>query len=49
MLIISALGRREIENMLEEDGGAELICHFCNEAYRISAGELDQLLRGADR
>lgn len=48
LLIISALGRKEIENMLEEDGGAELICHFCNEAYRISAQELDELLREGD-
>jgi molecular chaperone Hsp33 len=44
LLIISALGRKEIKDMLLEDGGAELICHFCNEAYHISAEELDQLL-----
>lgn len=44
LLIISALGREEIEDMLQKDSGAELICHFCNEKYRISALELEQLL-----
>lgn len=44
LLIISALGRDEVEDMIEKDNGAELICHFCNEAYQISAGELTALL-----
>jgi molecular chaperone Hsp33 len=44
LLIISALGREEVEDMLEKDSGAELICHFCNEAYQISAEELRKML-----
>ena len=40
LLIISALGREEVEDMIEKDNGAELICHFCNEAYQISVDEL---------
>lgn len=44
LLIISALGREEIEDMLRKDKGAELTCHFCNEKYTISAEELKQLL-----
>jgi len=44
LLIISALGREEIEDMLRKDKGAELTCHFCNERYSISAEELEQLL-----
>ncbi|MEK6287434.1 MAG: Hsp33 family molecular chaperone HslO [Acidobacteriota bacterium] len=44
LLIISALGREEVEDMLEKDNGAELICHFCNEAYQLSADELTRLL-----
>jgi molecular chaperone Hsp33 len=39
-VIISALGREEVVDMLERDNGAELICHFCNEAYQITAEEL---------
>jgi len=44
LLIISALGRGEVEDMLAKDNGAELICHFCNEAYQIGAEELKELL-----
>jgi molecular chaperone Hsp33 len=40
LLIISALGREEVEDMIEKDNGAELICHFCNEAYQITGDEL---------
>jgi molecular chaperone Hsp33 len=45
--IISALGREEVEDMLEKDNGAELTCHFCNEAYQLSAEDLSGLLREA--
>jgi molecular chaperone Hsp33 len=44
LLIIAALGREEVQDMLIKDNGAELICHFCNEAYQISAVELKDLL-----
>jgi molecular chaperone Hsp33 len=44
LLIISALGRDEIADMLDKNNGAELICHFCNEAYQISADELIALI-----
>lgn len=44
LLIISALGKEEVEDMLERDNGAELICHFCNEAYQLGREELSGLL-----
>jgi molecular chaperone Hsp33 len=44
LLIISALGRSEVEDMLEKDDGAELTCHFCNEVYRITGDELRGIL-----
>jgi molecular chaperone Hsp33 len=47
LLIISALGREEILDMLEKDHGAELICHFCNEAYQITEDELLGLVQTA--
>jgi molecular chaperone Hsp33 len=46
LLIISALGREEVEDMIEKDNGAELICHFCNEAYQITEEELCSILVG---
>ena len=44
LLIISALGHDEVQDMLAKDNGAELVCHFCNETYQISAEELDEML-----
>jgi molecular chaperone Hsp33 len=44
-LMISALGRDEVEDMIAKDEGAELICHFCNEAYRLTSGELNEILK----
>jgi molecular chaperone Hsp33 len=47
LLIISALGRDEVEDMLEKDNGAELTCHFCNESYQLSAEDLSGILAQA--
>jgi molecular chaperone Hsp33 len=47
LLIISALGRKEIEDMLKKDNGAELICHFCSEKYLVTEDELAGLLSEA--
>jgi molecular chaperone Hsp33 len=44
LLIISALGREEMEDMLEKDDGARLTCHFCNESYQVSGEEITRLL-----
>lgn len=41
---IKGLGEKEIKAMIEEDGGAEATCHFCNEVYNVTAEELEQLL-----
>ncbi|WP_411954428.1 Hsp33 family molecular chaperone HslO [Alkalibacillus sp. S2W] len=40
---IASLGNEEIQSMIEEDGGAEATCHFCNEVYHLSADELSEL------
>lgn len=41
---IKGLGEDEIKSMIEEDGGAEATCHFCNEVYDVSKEELEQLI-----
>src|ERR1041384_4875752 len=44
LLIISALGPEEVQDMIAKDNGAELICHFCNEAYQLTGEDLGELL-----
>jgi molecular chaperone Hsp33 len=39
-----SLGRSEIEQLLAEDGQAEVVCHFCNETYRFEGDELRMIL-----
>jgi molecular chaperone Hsp33 len=41
------LGAAEINEMIEEDGQAEVHCHFCNEKYLFSAEELEELKKDA--
>ncbi|WP_096203228.1 Hsp33 family molecular chaperone HslO [Bacillus sp. FJAT-45350] len=41
---IISLGEAEIKAMIEEDGGAETTCHFCNEQYVFTKEELEELL-----
>ncbi len=41
--MISALGREEVQDMIEKENGAELICHYCNETYRLTGDELKNL------
>ncbi|MCA0972695.1 Hsp33 family molecular chaperone HslO [Halobacillus litoralis] len=40
---IASLGDEEIERMIEEDGGAEAKCHFCNEDYQFTIEQLQEL------
>lgn len=39
-----SLGREEIEQIIREDRKAEVVCHFCNEAYVYNANDLHNLL-----
>jgi molecular chaperone Hsp33 len=40
---VSSLGNEEIQNMIDEDGGAHATCHFCNEEYNLTVEELEEL------
>jgi molecular chaperone Hsp33 len=44
---LQLLGKGELTSMLQEDGQAELICHFCNEHYVVEPPELEALIQAA--
>jgi len=41
--VLLALGKTELTAILEEQGSAELVCHFCGEKYQFSAAEITSL------
>lgn len=45
--VLVSMGREELEDMIEKDGGAELVCSFCRKAYQFDADELRELMREA--
>ena len=42
---LQLLGRDELTAILQEDGQAEITCHFCNEHYMVGAPELEALIQ----
>jgi molecular chaperone Hsp33 len=39
-----SLGQHELEQLIAEEGQAEVVCHFCNEAYHFDKDHLQRLL-----
>ncbi len=46
---IISLGKKEIQDIIDEQGEAEITCHFCNRAYSFSKDALEVLLEKATR
>ena len=42
---LSSIGKKELEDIIKEDGEAELICHFCNKRYQFNKEELENILK----
>lgn len=45
--ILITLGRNELEDILREQGEADLNCHFCHRVYHFSADALERLIEDA--
>ena len=41
---LGTLGKDELENIIKQDNGAELTCHFCNKKYNFSIQDLKQII-----
>lgn len=39
-----SLGKSELQEILDDEGFAEVVCHFCNEAYRFDEEELQRMI-----
>ena len=37
--------KEELEDIINKDGKAELVCHFCNKKYEFSKEELEGILK----
>lgn len=46
---IISIGKEEMQNLIEEQGGAELTCQFCDKVYRFTKEDLQELLEEATR
>lgn len=44
---IKLLGKKDIQELIDEDHGAEVVCHYCNEIYDFSEEELLDILSEA--
>lgn len=42
--VLVSLGEGEIRDIIEEDGQAEVVCHFCNTKYKFSKEDLLKLI-----
>lgn len=46
---IISMGKEEMQSLIEEQGGVELTCQFCDKVYRFTKEELQELLEEATR
>lgn len=42
--VLISLGEQELAAIIEEDGQAEVVCHFCNTNYTFNKEELEEIL-----
>lgn len=47
--VLISLGREELERLAEEQEETEIVCHFCNTAYRFSREEMRTLADSSSR
>lgn len=42
--VLVSIGNKELKAMIEEDGKAEVVCHFCNKKHQFTKEELEKLV-----
>lgn len=46
---LATIGKEELQNIIETEGEAELVCHFCNEKYQFSKEDLAEIVKNIDK
>lgn len=42
---LTTMGKEELKDIIEKEGNAELVCHFCNKKYNFTKEELEEILK----
>ena len=42
---LTTIGIEELKDIIEKEGNAELVCHFCNKKYNFTKEELEEILK----
>ncbi len=45
---LATIGKEELQNIIQTDGQAELLCHFCNQKYQFSKQDLEEIIKNID-
>lgn len=45
---LASIGKTELEDIIEKEEKAELVCHFCNKKYQFSKEELKNIINNID-
>lgn len=46
--VLLSMGKAELRDMIEKQGGCEVSCHFCRKRYAFTGEELEGLIEAAD-
>ena len=44
-----SIGKKDLEEILKEDGQAEIVCHFCNKKYIFTKEDLENIITRIDK
>ena len=45
---LASIGKEELQKIIQKDGRAELVCHFCNEKYEFTKTQLEEILKNIE-
>lgn len=46
---LATIGKGELQNLIQTDGQAELVCHFCNKKYHFSKEDLEEIVKNISK